>query len=110
MPRDLAPAPKPSRRVISKPIRQSARGKVCTLRLDGCLPSTETVVLAHLRGPWCLSVGAKPNDTFSAYACHACHAKEEAGIGCTDADRLRALYESQSMMIDAGLIIVRGDA
>lgn len=105
----LRAAPKPSRRVISKAVRNSARDKHCTLRLDGCLPGTETVVLAHLRGPWCLSVGAKPSDQFAVYACHHCHQCEEQGLGITDADRLRALYESQGLMIEAGLIVIRGD-
>ena len=102
------PAPKPGRRVISRPVRQSAAGKQCTFLLDGCLPGTETVVLAHLRGRWALGIAAKPHDIFAAYACRSCHAAEERG-DCTDHDRLRALYESQSMMLAEGLISVTGD-
>jgi hypothetical protein len=105
------PAPKPIRRVISKPLRNSARDRHCTLRLDGCLPGTETVVLAHLRGDWAASIGAKPHDFFAVYACRHCHALEETGswFACLNDDRLRALYETQSLMIEAGLITVKGD-
>jgi hypothetical protein len=104
-------APKPIRRVISKPLRQSARDKVCTLRLDGCLPGNETVVFAHFRGIWALGTSAKPHDGFGCFACHHCHAIEENKENrdwCSDGDRLRALYETQSWMIDAGLITVKG--
>jgi hypothetical protein len=103
------PAPKPIRRVISKPLRNSARDKHCTLRLQWCEPNTETVTLAHLRGVWSLAISAKPHDFFAVYACGACHACEEQSIHITDHDRLRALYATQSLMIEAGLITVKGD-
>jgi hypothetical protein len=104
------PAPKPIRRVISKPLRNSARGKHCTLRLMNCEPNSETVVLAHLRGHWALGIAAKPHDFFAVYACGSCHGCEERSIvHCTDQDRLRALYETQSLMLEAGLISVKGD-
>jgi hypothetical protein len=105
------PAPKPIRRVISKPLRNSARGKHCTLRLDGCEPNSETVVFAHFRGIWALGVSAKPHDIFGAYACRSCHAVEEIKEVqfCSDGDRLRALYETMGLMLEAGLISVKGD-
>jgi hypothetical protein len=102
------PAPKPIRRVVSKPLRNSARGRHCTLRLEWCELDNETVVLAHLRGEWDLAIGAKPHDFFAVYACGACHAMEEDGR-CSDHDRLRALYATQSLMLEAGLIVVKGD-
>lgn len=49
---------------------QSARGQVCTLRLDGCLPGNETVVLAHINGG---GMGTKCLDIHGAYACANCH-------------------------------------
>jgi uncharacterized C2H2 Zn-finger protein len=35
--------------LISKKLRASAKGREGTLRLEGCLFTTETTVLAHLR-------------------------------------------------------------
>lgn len=102
------PAPKPIRRVVSKPLRQSARDKHCTLRLVGCEPGNETVVLAHLRGVWSLGTGIKPSDWFAVFACYSCHKKEESGVGCTDCDRLRALYETWSIWHDCGLLTYKG--
>jgi hypothetical protein len=105
----LRPAPKPIRRVVSKPLRNSARGRHCTLRLMWCEMHPDTVVLAHLRGVWALAVGAKPHDFFGVYACGTCHKLEEQSGYCSDHDRLRALYETQSLMLEAGLIVVKGD-
>lgn len=103
------PAPKPTPRAKSAPIRNSAAGQPCTLRLYGCEPGNETVVLAHLRGPWSLG-RVKPHDFFAVYACRNCHSLEEQGASdwCSNGDRLRALYETQSALLDAGLISVKG--
>jgi cytochrome c551/c552 len=49
---------------------KSAQGKVCQLRLEGCLPSTETVVAAHLNGG---GMAAKQSDIHIMYACANCH-------------------------------------
>ena len=105
----LRPAPKPMRRVKSRTLTDSARGRHCTLRLDGCLPGTETVVFAHFRGRWALGIASKPHDYFGALACHACHAKEETS-DCTDNDRLRALYETWEILIAEGVIQIKGAA
>jgi hypothetical protein len=94
--------------VVSKPLRDSARGQPCALRLDGCDGGGDTTVLAHLRGKWALGIAKKPHDTFAVYGCHGCHAREDANLGCTDYDRLRALYETQQAMLAAGLITVKG--
>ena len=103
----MTPAPKPSH-IIARKLRQSAKGKACTLRLLGCDGGDETTVLAHLRGIWALGIGQKPDDTFAVYACHNCHQREETDDWCTDHDRLRALYESQHIMIAEGLISIGG--
>ena len=49
---------------------ESARCKVCQLRLEGCLPGTETVIAAHLNGG---GMGAKVSDFHIMYACMNCH-------------------------------------
>lgn len=105
------PAPKPVRRVISKPLRNSARDKFCTLRLPGCEPGNETVVLAHLRGVWSLGTGIKPHDFAAIYCCQSCHDRLDGRRAPKPPliDVLRALIETQSLMLDAGLITVKGD-
>ena len=99
--------PKPFTLVAPK-LRDSARGRPCTLRLDGCDGGGETTVLAHLRGKWALGIKQKPDDTFAVFACFGCHQREEFNLGCTDHDRLRALYETQHIMIAEGLISIGG--
>lgn len=97
--------PKPEKALRAPKLRGAARGKSCTLRLNGCLPGTETVVLAHLRGTWC-GVGQKPDDWFGVYACQHCHdvIDGRARGEWTDADKLRALYETLRSAFSEGLI------
>jgi len=87
-------------------ITRSAIGKTCTLRLGNC-SGDETVVLCHLgrkRG-----MAFKCNDIIACYGCFNCHQIEEnkADPRCTFEDRLRALEESQLIMIEEGLITVK---
>ena len=51
-------------------LTKSARGKVCQLRLEGCLPGTETVVAAHLNGG---GMASKQSDLHIFYSCISCH-------------------------------------
>ena len=55
---------------MSKRMRTSAWQEHCTIRLPGCLPGTETTVLAHLPN---MSMGKKNNDYNAAYSCFSCH-------------------------------------
>ena len=55
---------------MSKKMRAAARDEPCTIRLPGCLPGTETTVLAHLPNR---SMGKKNNDYNAAFACYSCH-------------------------------------
>ena len=50
--------------------RKAAQGEHCTIRLPGCLPGTETTVLAHLPNR---SMGKKNHDLNAAIACYSCH-------------------------------------
>ena len=64
--------------VRSKKLRDSARGRECTLRLPGvCNGDPETSVLCHLpfgkRG-----VASKVSDDHSVVACSACHDQLDA--------------------------------
>ena len=98
--------PKPFR-AQSSALRESARGRACTLRLPGCDGGGETTVLAHIRGTW-TGIGTKPSDSFAIYACHSCHGWEEKGGVSLDGDRLRALYETQQIMLREGLLTMAG--
>ena len=51
-------------------LRKAAQGEHCTIRLPGCLPGTETTVLAHLPNR---SIGKKAHDLNAAFACYSCH-------------------------------------
>jgi len=55
-------------------LRKEARGRACTVRLEGiCTHSSETVVLAHIRMPGLSGMGIKADDLLGAWACSACH-------------------------------------
>ena len=58
--------------IVSKKIRDSARGEKCQIRIPGvCNHDPETTVYAHYRYPG-LGRNIK-NDLEGAYACSACH-------------------------------------
>lgn len=107
--RCLQPAPKPGKPIVSRAVRQSAREQSCTLRLDGCLPGTETVVLAHVRGVWS-GIGQKPTDCVAVYACAACHDQLDGRAGSRPDgwDVVRAMAETLGRMTDSGLLQMKG--
>jgi len=87
----------------SKKIRNSAKNEDCTLRLDGCNFNPETTVLAHIgsnRG-----MGYKCGDNMTVYACSHCHTKIDGAERKELAnDVLRALEETQQILINKGLL------
>ncbi|QDP55332.1 MAG: hypothetical protein Tp176DCM1853251_16 [Prokaryotic dsDNA virus sp.] len=100
-----AKAPKPSAPEERRPLRENARGQHCTLRLPGCLPGTETVVLCHIRRNGWGGMSSKPHDALAFFGCASCHAKEERHHpDCTDADLLRALGETIMMQLQSGIL------
>lgn len=105
----LRAVPKPSRAVVSRPVRQSARGQRCTLRLDGCLWGPETVVLCHIRGVWA-GLSQKPNDFIAVYACHHCHdvLDRRRGERPDGWEVVRALAETLTALSDQGLLTLKG--
>lgn len=54
-------------------LRKLARGQSCYVRLPGCLPDTETVVLAHVRIIGISGMGMKAPDLLACPACFRCH-------------------------------------
>ena len=58
---------------MASKLTESARGKVCQLRLEGCIPGTDTTVFAHLNGGG-MGLKNKVGDFhFGFYACMNCH-------------------------------------
>lgn len=105
--------PKPTK-LKSNKIRQSARGKNCTLRIPGiCNHDSNTVTLCHLNSN-SKGVGNKSHDIHAVYACSSCHDWLDGRL--TDSslpqvpkkgsEALRALLETQDIMIQEGLIKV----
>ena len=93
----------------SSKITQSAKGENCSLRLTSCEP-VETVVFAHIgknRG-----MAYKCADYFGVYACSACHdiidGRRKSSFSDIElqAEKLRALEETQGKLFKKGLISV----
>ena len=90
-------------------LTKSARGKVCQLRLEGCLPGTETVIAAHLNGG---GMGAKVSDFHIMYACMNCHdlldgrkqANPPYDKEWLELQAYRAVICTQKIMIKEGVI------
>ena len=101
------------KRIVSKPLRASAAMQPCTLRLPGiCNRRLDTTVLAHVRGWGNAGIAQKPHDFHAVYACFSCHNALDRRDRMTAgevgyADVLRAMIETQSRMLAAGLIEIK---
>lgn len=61
-------------RIVSKKLRDSARGRECQVRIPGvCCGDPDTTVLAHYRMAGLCGVGGKPVDLVGAWTCRTCH-------------------------------------
>lgn len=101
------------RNVFSKPVRDSARGEDCALRLDCCNHNPQTTVLAHLRFFGWAGIAEKPDDFLAVYACSACHDAIDRRSDAECAlwgfeDLLRALGETQRKLSAKGLLTLKG--
>jgi len=97
-------------RVVSKKLRDSARGQDCTLRIPGvCSFDPERTVLCHLPVGM-KGVGMKSPDIFAVFADDCCHAVIDGRAkGDLDySDLLRALAETQMRWVAMGLIRIEG--
>lgn len=99
-------------KIASKKVRDSARGKDCTVRMPGiCSFDPATTVLAHIpcgqKG-----VGMKGFDTVAVYACANCHdVIDGRRMGQVDwQDIPRAIAETHQSLVGAGLVVVKGAA
>lgn len=98
--------------IVSKKLRESARGQDCTLRLAGiCNFNPETTVLCHLP---CGHKGAgmKSPDNIACFGCSACHDVIDGRVkgDYSMSDLLRAIAETQLIWISTGLMVIKGAA
>ena len=92
-------------------ITESARGRVCEMRLEGCLPGTETVVFAHLNRDKGIGLKNKLGKfDWGAPMCHHCHSTVDGSI-LTNYDsewlellHLRATIRYQKKLAKDGII------
>lgn len=91
-------------KIVSKKIRQSAKGENCSLRVTQC-SGNDTVVLAHLNSEY-KGIGNKSPDIFGIYCCARCHYMLDQNI-INHKDQLRALQETQIKLYQKGLIEIK---
>lgn len=85
--------------IKSNKLRQSARGRTCTLRFDGCVNDTATVVLCHANGG---GVSMKQSDIHAVFGCNHCHGIMDGEDRREDyvlANVLRAMIETQNIWV-----------
>ena len=90
---------------MSRRIRDAARGRECTLRINPpCDPATVVTHHVHRRGHGIM--GGKVPDIFGVHCCAACHRYVHANPrDPLVTERLLAgLIETQLRLIDAGLV------
>lgn len=89
--------------VISKKIRNSARGQECQVRMPGvCNRNNETVILAHVgKGS---GMGQKCDDIHATYACSACHDVIDGRVRIGD-PRINRLYAYDAMVRTQKLLL-----
>ena len=60
---------------------ESARGRVCEMRLDGCVSGTETTVFAHLNRDKGIGLKTKLGEfDWGCPMCHHCHSTVDGQI------------------------------
>ncbi len=98
--------------VVSKKLRDSAKGQECTVRLVGvCNWDPATTVLAHLRIPG-TGIGLKESDFHAAYCCSECHnhidgrVKRIFPIEYLKIAFFEGMVRTQGIMVQKGLIKV----
>ena len=91
-------------------ITKSARNQDCTLRIPSvCNFNNETTVLCHKNGG---GMGIKHSPIHSCYGCSSCHDWLDNRSGVVDSktrdcEFLRAMIETQSILIQKNLIQVK---
>ncbi len=98
-------------RIMSKKLRDSARGEPCTLNIAGvCNYDSSTVVLCHLPDE-SHGMGRKSDDIVAAFGSHACHDANDGRAGhLSPEDReyyaRRGMVRTWRRWIERGLVKV----
>lgn len=101
--------------VRSKKLRDSARGRDCSIRLPGCNGGGDTTVLCHMPNSG-RGIARKASDVMSFFGCSECHARVDGRVSCEISPELfhKALImahaETIQIWIDEGLVTVKGAA
>ena len=96
--------------VRSKKLRDSARGRDCTIRIPGyCNHDPSTTVLAHGNG----GGGMKTDDTWAAFSCDVCHSIVDFRYPIREFTRTEIIYmhtdgikETQHIWYEEGVLKV----
>lgn len=62
--------------LVSKPLRDFAKGQPCQMMSEWCNGNAETVVLCHSRRRATAGMSQKPHDFWGYHGCSGCHANE----------------------------------
>ena len=99
-------------KIVSKKIRNSARGEQCTFQIVGvCNFNPETTVLCHLPGET-KGVGTKSDDICAAYGCSSCHDVIDRRVINEEFEAHREWYLRRAMvrtwrrLIDLGVVVI----
>lgn len=102
--------------IISKKLRDSARGQDCTLNIAAvCNYDSATTILAHLPDE-SNGMGKKPDDISACFACSSCHDAIDRRASYSMPREEREFYFRRAMVrtwrkwIESGLITVKGAA
>jgi len=97
--------------IVSRRLRESARGRACTLHFPNCNHNSETTVLAHLPSP-VSGMATKSDDFHAVFACSSCH----AAMDLHDYDPrdicdhvLTAIQRTQKIWFEEGYLLIAGD-
>ncbi|WLD56901.1 DUF1364 domain-containing protein [Salinispirillum sp. LH 10-3-1] len=100
-------------KIVSKKLRNSARGQDCTLNIAGvCNYNPETVVLAHLPDE-SKGMGTKADDISACFACSACHdyidgrAGGKMALQDTEWYMRRAMVRTWRVWVESKLLLIK---
>ena len=100
-------------KIVSKKIRNSARGEDCTFQVVGvCNYNPETTVLCHLPS-MSKGIGTKSDDICSAYGCSSCHDAIDRRVINEEFEDHREWYMRRAMvrtwrrLIDMGIVVIK---
>lgn len=97
--------------IKSAPLRQSARGQECMIRIPGvCNGDPSTTVLAHMNGG---GMGMKHHDLNAAFSCSDCHNSVDGrsvtvGVELLRGYHLEGVIRTQQWWVENGYLTWKG--